>query len=124
MCDNAEAKSTSTPNSSAPRLGTEGWLKLATVFLAFLYVCGYSGVTSFTDSFGVHPGDFGLTEKDYFIYGLIYMLPDSSFGRLETLPWVIWTVFILLFPLLFVYRHTHNESRRAWLDAMARSILL
>jgi len=115
----------------APQLGTEAWLTLGSVFLAFLYLCGYSGVTSFTAAFGVNPGDFGIDEKEYFIYGLEYMMPDISVTQklsvssIVSAPWLIWLAFVCLLPALFSnWQRKKTTQKSQWLRLMVRSTTL
>jgi len=124
-----------TPSSpepdGAPKLGTEAWLKLATVVIAFLYVSGHAASTAFTQSFNLQPEDFAWSEQDFLLHGLHYLLPDSHYDqdgfytRLLHLPWLLWMVYALLFPLIFWHRVRPACSHRpAWISTMVRSALL
>ncbi|HYV29045.1 MAG TPA: hypothetical protein VFA77_16040 [Candidatus Eisenbacteria bacterium] len=116
---------------SAPRVGTEAWLKLVVVVLAFLFLSGHAAQKAFTQSFNLQPEDFAWSERDYLVHGLRYILPDSRASfvgwreYLGSLPWPLWAIYALQMPLIFLHRGKAGQGHwHRWGATMVRSVLL
>lgn len=101
-------------SSSPPAYGgIEEWLKRVTIVLAFLYVNGYVAFRSYCLTLGLTPADFGMTEKDYFIQGISFLIFDprtlalgaskspSQYWNYYLIVFATWVIFIMAFVVTF-----------------------